>query len=236
MKEMYVPTMDELYLMQDMGSNIYRYLVAKAAERLILEGVNTPNKGMLKTAYKYLRENYDVASAVCTLYPEEIEYSSVLKYDSCFCLKLLKDKKPLDNSLDNLSYFDETALNNIPVVNRTIVKLDEVLKDNPKYRFTYKQSKLLDDIFLGRVNFSNITSDKLLLMLSAIEPAYATKYNGINSKEYVQDLNTLLKVSIDHYSTRYNLPYELGQEYKNKDILTNQPTEVKRLIKCINNK
>ena len=42
MKEMYVPTMDELYLMQDMGSNIYRYLVAKVVERLILEGVNTP--------------------------------------------------------------------------------------------------------------------------------------------------------------------------------------------------
>ena len=59
MKEMYVPTMDELYLMQDMGSNIYRYLVAKVVEKLILEGVNTPAKGMLKSAYKYLRENYE---------------------------------------------------------------------------------------------------------------------------------------------------------------------------------
>ena len=54
MKEMYVPTMDELYLMQDMGSNIYRYLVANVIERLILDGLNTPARGVLKSACKYL--------------------------------------------------------------------------------------------------------------------------------------------------------------------------------------
>ena len=237
MKEMYVPTMDELYLMQDMCGNVYRYLVAKVIERLILEGVNTPNKGMLKTAYKYLRENYDVALAVCLLYPEEMQYSEILKYDPSFCLKLLEEPKPLDNSLDNLSYFDNSALSNIPVMNKTIIRLNKVLKDNPKYRFTYKQSKLLDDIFLGRVNLDSIGYDEKIL-LASIEPAYLVKYYEYYSKllRDTKEPNEILKTSIFDYCNRYNISNCLGSEYREKDILTNQPTEVKRLIKCINNK
>lgn len=237
MKEMYVPTMDELYLMQDMGSNIYRYLVAKVVERLILEGVNTPAKGMLKSAYKYLRENYDVASAVCSLYPEEMQYSEILKYDSSFCLKLIEEPKPLDTSLDNLSYFDEGTLSNVSVMNKTITRLNKVLIDNPKYRFTYKQSKLLDDIFLGRVNLDNIGYDEKILLLS-IEPAYLVKYyqNYLKSFEGTKDLKQVLEYGIFDFCYRYNVSNWLGSEYRGKDILTNQPTEVKRLIKCINNK
>lgn len=237
MKEMYVPTMDELYLMQDMGSNIYRYLVAKVVERLILEGVNTPAKGMLKSAYKYLRENYDVASAVCTLYPEEMQYSEILKYDPSFCLKLIEEPKPLDTSLDNLSYFDEGTLSNVSVMNKTITRLNKVLIDNPKYRFTYKQSKLLDDIFLGRVNLDNIGYDEKML-LTSIEPAYLVKYyqNYLKSFEGTKDLKQVLEYGIFDFCYRYNVSNWLGSEYKGKDILTNQPTEVKRLIKCINNK
>lgn len=237
MKEMYVPTMDELYLMQDMGSNIYRYLVAKVVERLILEGVNTPAKGMLKSTYKYLRENYDVASAVCSLYPEEMQYSEILKYDSSFCLKLIEEPKPLDRSLDNLSYFDEGTLSNVSVMNKTITRLNKVLIDNPKYRFTYKQSKLLDDIFLGRVNLDNIGYDEKMLLLS-IEPAYLVKYyqNYLKSFEGTKDLKQVLEHGIFDFCYRYNVSNWLGSEYKGKDILTNQPTEVKRLIKCINNK
>ena len=237
MKEMYVPTMDELYLMQDMGSNIYRYLVAKVVERLILEGVNTPAKGMLKSAYKYLRENYDVASAVCTLYPEEMQYSEILKYDPSFCLKLIGEPKPLDTSLDNLSYFDEGTLSNVSVMNKTITRLNKVLIDNPKYRFTYKQSKLLDDIFLGRVNLDNIGYDEKML-LASIEPVYLVKYyqNYLKSFEGTKDLKQVLEYGIFDFCYRYNVSNWLGSEYKGKDILTNQPTEVKRLIKCINNK
>ena len=237
MKEMYVPTMDELYLMQDMGSNIYRYLVAKVVERLILEGVNTPAKGMLKSAYKYLRENYDVASAVCSLYPEEMQYSEILKYDPSFCLKLIGEPKPLDTSLDNLSYFDEGTLSNVSVMNKTITRLNKVLIDNPKYRFTYKQSKLLDDIFLGRVNLDNIGYDEKML-LTSIEPAYLVKYyqNYLKSFEGTKDLKQVLEYGIFDFCYRYNVSNWLGSEYKGKDILTNQPTEVKRLIKCINNK
>lgn len=237
MKEMYVPTMDELYLMQDMGGNVYKYLVAKVIEKLILEGINTPAKGMLKSAYKYLKEDYDVASAVCTLYPEEMKYSEILRYDSSFCLKLIEEPKPLDRSLDNLSYFDTSAFNNIPVMNKTITRLNKVLLDNPKYRFTYKQSKLLDDIFLGRVNLDTIGYDEKIL-LASIEPAYLVKYYEYYSSllEGTKTPDEVLKTSIFDYCHRYDIANWLGQKYRNKDILTNQPTEVKRLIKCINNK
>ena len=237
MKEMYVPTMDELYLMQDMGGNVYKYLVAKVIEKLILEGINTPAKGMLKSAYKYLKEDYDVASAVCTLYPEEMKYSEILRYDSSFCLKLIEEPKPLDRSLDNLSYFDTSAFNNIPVMNKTITRLNKVLLDNPKYRFTYKQSKLLDDIFLGRVNLDTIGYDEKIL-LASIEPAYLVKYYEYYSSllEGTKTPDEVLKTSIFDYCNRYDIANWLGQKYRNKDILTNQPTEVKRLIKCINNK
>ncbi len=237
MKEMYVPTMDELYLMQDMGGNVYKYLVAKVIEKLILEGINTPAKGMLKSAYKYLKEDYDVASAVCTLYPEEMKYSEILRYDSSFCLKLIEEPKPLDRSLDNLSYFDTSAFNNIPVMNKTITRLNKVLLDNPKYRFTYKQSKLLDDIFLGRVNLDTIGYDEKIL-LASIEPAYLVKYFEYYSSllKGTKTPDEVLKTSIFDYCHRYDIANWLGQKYRNKDILTNQPTEVKRLIKCINNK
>lgn len=237
MKEMYVPKMDELYLMQDMGGNVYKYLVAKVIEKLILEGINTPAKGMLKSAYKYLKEDYDVASAVCTLYPEEMKYSEILRYDSSFCLKLIEEPKPLDRSLDNLSYFDTSAFNNIPVMNKTITRLNKVLLDNPKYRFTYKQSKLLDDIFLGRVNLDTIGYDEKIL-LASIEPAYLVKYYEYYSSllEGTKTPDEVLKTSIFDYCNRYDIANWLGQKYRNKDILTNQPTEVKRLIKCINNK
>ena len=237
MKEMYVPTMDELYLMQDMGGNVYKYLVAKVIEKLILEGINTPAKGMLKSAYKYLKEDYDVASAVCTLYPEEMKYSEILRYDSSFCLKLIEEPKPLDRSLDNLSYFDTSAFNNIPVMNKTITRLNKVLLDNPKYRFTYKQSKLLDDIFLVRVNLDTIGYDEKIL-LASIEPAYLVKYFEYYSSllKGTKTPDEVLKTSIFDYCHRYDIANWLGQKYRNKDILTNQPTEVKRLIKCINNK
>lgn len=237
MKEMYVPTMDELYLMQDMGGNVYRYLVAKAAERLILEGVNIPAKGMLKSTYKYLRDNYYVAMAVCTLYPEEIQYSEILKYDPGFCLKLIDEPKVLDTSLDNLSYFDDGTLCNIPVMNKTVTRLSKVIRDNPKYRFTYKQSKLIDDIFLGRVNLDSIGYNEKKLLVS-IEPAYFVKYYNdyLRIFEDMKDSKQVFEHGIFDYCYRYNISNCLDSEYKGKDILTNQSTEVKRLIKCINNK
>ena len=75
-------------------------------------------------------------------------------------------------------------------------------------------------------------------MLASIEPAYLVKYyqNYLKSFEGTKDLKQVLKYGIFDFCYRYNVSNWLGSEYKGKDILTNQPTEVKRLIKCINNK
>ena len=82
MKKVYIPTMDELYQMQDMtnGQSIYKYILIKAIESLVIDGVNYPNKGILKNAYKYLKENPDIAYAICRMYPSEIKYSEPGKY------------------------------------------------------------------------------------------------------------------------------------------------------------
>ena len=94
MKQVYVPTMDELYLIQDevTGYNLYKYLLVKAIESLIMEGINLPNKGILKNAYKYLRENPEIAYAVCRLYPEEIKYSEYARNDMDLCEELITNE------------------------------------------------------------------------------------------------------------------------------------------------
>ena len=96
MKKVYVPTMDELYQMQDItcGHSMYKYILIKAIESLIIDGINNQNKGILKHAYKYLRENPDIAYAICSLYPEEIKYSEYAKNDTILCLDLIMAQTP----------------------------------------------------------------------------------------------------------------------------------------------
>ena len=76
------------------------------------------------------------------------------------------------------------------------------------------------------------------MLLASIEPAYLVKYyqNYLKSFEGTKDLKQVLEYGIFDFCYRYNVSNWLGSEYKGKDILTNQLTEVKRLIKCINNK
>lgn len=47
MKEVFMPSMDELYKMQDMGADLKLYLYAKAIEALCIEYNNFPRKGSI---------------------------------------------------------------------------------------------------------------------------------------------------------------------------------------------
>lgn len=47
MKEVFMPSMDELYKMQDMGADLKLYLYAKAIEALWVEYNNFPRKGSI---------------------------------------------------------------------------------------------------------------------------------------------------------------------------------------------
>lgn len=224
MRELYIPSMDDLYEMQDMNVNIYKYILVKVIERIILEGVNYPNKGMLKNVYKYLRENLYIASSVGMLYPEEIKYSMVASMDIDLCMRVLTKEEDNRCNLDYLANFDSLTQTNTIVFDTVIIKLNETLKSNPRYRFEYKQSYLLDRIFKREITSTELmfSKDKIKELLD-IEPAYC-----LSLKESVN-----VQEAFNRYANLYGIPSFVGEEYRNKDILTNPNTDVKRLLKCM---
>ena len=234
MKKVYVPTTEELYIMQDKGMNVYKYLLVKAIESIIMDAkLNGGNdRSILNNIYKYLRENPYIYYAICKLYPEEIQYSKMAQNDIKLCLELISQTHNQDTSiynLDNLSYFDDRIATR-SVVDTTLRTLLDKLPQVPKYRFEYRPSSLLDDIFnceLQTFFISTPTTD-----LARIEPAYLLRErNGLSdSKDDMIRYNSY----INQYASRYGISALDCYEYYNQDILTNPDTEVKRLLKCIN--
>jgi len=231
-KSIYIPTMDEFYTIQDMNINVYNYLLAKVIEVLTLEGIVYYNKGILKNEFKYFRENEELVRAICSMYPEELWYTEVGKYNTNLCLDLINKKE--DNSiynLDNLQSFNENTLNNIQVIKSVINILSTKLLYNPKYRFEYKTNKLLNDIFSTEFINNIFYETSMMAQLSRIEPAYIIKDKNIDNKLKPEILNS----AMNFYLERYKLSQSKGKclEYNGKDILTNPDQDTKRLIRCI---
>lgn len=242
MKQVYMPTQDQLYIMQDRGMNIYKYILVKAIESIIMNVKvhKKDNSSILKNMYKYLRENPHIVYSICRMYPEEIPHSDYAKNDTALCLELISPENNQDNSiynLDNLSYFEDgfCILSNRLVMESTIKTLIEKLPRTPKYRFEYKSNKLLDNIF--NCQLDSIFINTPMLELAKIDPAYILRYNDteLNSLFQTKDnqryvLNELVNI----YAKRYGISSYDCNYNNNKDILTNPDTDVKRLLKCIN--
>lgn len=250
MKKVFMPSMDELYKMQDMGADIKLYLYAKAIEALCIEYNNYPKKGsILKNEFKYIRENEMLNHAICMMYPSEIEYSNVARYDTRLLQTLLEDTKYRSLSqtdriiskndiyrLDNISRF--TTCTSEGVLPTVIDILAAELPINPKYRFEYRQSTLnsiLDDIFMGKIRLadikycmSDIEKEKYLSLLAKIEPFYVMQRDDEETKKYY------MRQAVVNYINRYGFDFTVN--ISKKDILTNQDTEVKRLFRCIKRK
>lgn len=246
-KEIYVPTEEQLYQMQDMGANVYKYLLVKAIETLALDGVKFPPKGMLKIAYKYLSENPVIAHAICRMYPEEMIYSETVREDIDLAIDIIdREEDRTLYKLDNLVYFEKDVLNNYIVGEKVISLLADKLSDNPKYRFEYKDiefvghdeknhpiliyNKLLNDIFGCRYGIPGAEKRAVIEDLITIEPAYALRFE----EQLQTDAVGLLRTGVNDYARRYGV-YNVGYQYQNKDILTVPNEDVKRLVKCINN-
>ncbi|MBQ8193009.1 MAG: hypothetical protein IJZ46_02950 [Bacilli bacterium] len=237
MKKVYMPSMNELYKMQDMGANIYKYLFAKAVEAIVLQGINSEDKEILNNTYKYLRENPYMAYSICMMYPNEIKNSEIAMLETSLCLNLLEKRQSPVSNLDYLSYFDNSVLNNTMVLRTTISMLDDELKRNPKYRFEYKDNILLDRIINREItNHDTKFNRELLISLLNIEPAYGVIFSRSSFESCNLDKNGCVSVSVHDYAKRYYIPIDLGDEYFGKDILTNPDADVKRLIRCINRK
>ena len=154
------------------------------------------------------------------MYPSEIMYSDIVKYDAGLAMKLISEPKNNDiYRLDNISYFGNNLDSNLLIQKEVIRILYNEIYSNPKYRFEYKNSNILDDIFMGRFNTTLFLDDITKKQLGYIEPYY-----GLDSD--------MLSNMMERYVNRYGIDYTSN----NNDILTNQTIEVKRLFRCIDRK
>lgn len=243
-KKVYVPKEEQLYEMQEIvGGQVYKYLLTKVVETLVMKGTKSQEKEILKSAYKYLRENEAISRAICQMYPREIVYSTAAQNNISLCLSLLEKKENNEiYNLDNLQLFENGVgiLDNANVIKTTIDILSELLPQNPQYRFSYKSNSLLDDIFstkiLEKIYMPSYCLSNSQKQLAKIEPVYALMY-GNYDEEYLKW--TLLNEAINRYAFTYGVILSSFEESKNrnqKNIL--ETPEAKRLIRCIkqNNK
>lgn len=232
MRKIYMPTENELYQMQEImgGENMYAYLLAKAVEALIVNGLNNPAQGILRNADEDVKNDAKIVRAIGLLYPYEIEHSQLAMNDSKLCSKLLNGLE--DRSiygLDNLSRFSNEINYDPRVINQTVATLADKLLDMPRYRFEYHQSPLLESIFSCDPRIIDICS--MIHDLSKIEPGYALKL----SAEWITPehrKNALCK-GIEEYGKKYEIPRYTGYEYRGVDILTDKDENVKRLVRTI---
>ena len=98
----------------------------------------------------------------------------------------------------------------------------------------YKESHLLNKIFNRELTAEDIRFHKDLIQnLLKIEPAYGVVFDDRNFEVIGLDRDDKVRSSVNYYADRYNIPYDVGDQYFGKDILTNPGTEVKRLMRCI---
>ena len=240
MKKIYMPSDETLLKMQSLGGNIYKYLLIKVIESLIIKKLNNSNEGILKNTYKYLRENPNIARGICLLYPEEIKYSEIAQYDAYLAEQLIK--KSIDKeiyNLDKLIYFKKIINENTQVIKTTIDVLDRHLSKNPEYRFEYQSNNgtegLLDSIFSTNIIDENIYwNQEMKEKLSRIEPAYAILLPTIGYQDDFLESTSrkeLLRKGIAAYASRYGI-----NNITSKEVDLDKPDEdTKRLIKCIKN-
>jgi len=253
MKRIYIPNKDILLEMQDREANVYKYMLTKTVESIMRCGVKYPDLGMFKFAGKNIREDLEIARAICTLYPREMKYSKVAREDLELCLRLIQNGFDSDNRLNYLGNFLASVQTNPIVVKKTILLLEEELKKNPRYRFEFNgynfdyyvgDYSLLNDVFAGTVANERLEGiigpdrEEVVKALVNIEPAYAITLpiNNFTSGQYNNDedvRNEYLHTGIENYANRYGISPNVGIEYFGEDILRKPNDQVKKLMRCM---
>ncbi len=240
-KKFLMPKMAELRKMQDMKANIYKYLLIKAIESLAIERKNNPNSEFLKTAYERFEEDPYISHAICKLNPSEIIFFDIARSDVKLCQEYLKRRKETSDiyNLDILSQFHVDVTYNLSIMYDILSILSEGLPICPNYRFEYRQSQILDNIFGGEFHLDIIPKrcwQEIVRQLVNIEPYYALLLK--DTLQMTMDESAIARYlhhGIDSCANRYDIDEQVGREFLGKDILTKQPTKVKKLLWCINN-
>lgn len=241
MKKVYIPSKDELYKLQSMGANIYKYLLIRTIEAIIIEDVLYEEHDMLEFVYDELSEFPEIIQAIGKLYPERIPNCKRAIHDIELCKSIitkLPEKNKAIYGLDNLVYYNDnpSVLFNSEIVLNTIEQLAKQLSHNPKYRFDYKEpNSLLDDIFACEISMSSISRESID-DLSLVDPIYSIKLNNqtnLEDKKIRDSIVSSLTRNIIIYGNRYGLDRNIGMEYQRKDILKNPDNRVKKLIRTL---
>ena len=246
-KPLYIPTDEDISKLQRIKEandinkvDIYGYLVAKVIEKLII------NYHFLRYKDISVTDIEEVVHGVCYIYPNEIYNSEYAKYDADLCHELLNQK--IDTSitnLDKLGLFAPSVEFNRQTISMTLDILDEKIKDNPKYRFTYNDSELLDAIFgVDYQKFLSLSYHDMVKLIH-LDPIYALKFDSQKLISEITDpdeklinyrLGVLLETGIRRYKQRYDLHEYVGYNFEKEDMTNPKSDQVKKLIKYLHHK
>ncbi len=244
MKKIYIPSDDVLQKMQELGVNTAKYMTIKSIEMAILTGLK--KKSILKNASDEIINSEDAVNSICSLYPREIAYSHLASRNEDLLDDLIMS--PSGMKLEGLEYLGgfEEDIQYVPRIARQIIKaLYEELKVRPQYRFEYKESRILDDIFGMDIANSVAINDYVTEnCLARIDPAYAVLIPNVSlvdlsSLSYATEASanenerrkTLARYGMISYSERYK--YNSMEDMISKEDISREKENVKRLAKTI---
>lgn len=228
MKKVYIPTEEELLVLQKSGINIYNYLLTKTIESIIMVDVIYEEEDMFEVAYECFSEYPQIIFSMANMYPERIKGSQTASNDIDLCIQLASSLKTQDKTiygLDHTRSFSEDVLKNKAVISSIIMTLSQKLSLCPRYRFEYiGPNNALDEIFNCEIDTKNMSLDTLLA-LTFIDPIYFVKGNCLASN---QELLELAKKAAIRYSKMYGVD-ACDLRYNTNNLLANE--RVKKLIR-----
>ena len=233
MKKVYIPTQEELYSLQNMGVNIYYYLLTKTIESILMADVIYEEEDMFDVAYDEFAEHPQIIYSIARMYPERIADSERASSDVNLCKKIIPTLTQSTLSLKGLDYmmmFKEEVLKHPEVIETILTSLATKLQNNPRYRFEYQgPNDALDEIFACETPVDKLT-DSAIESIASIDPIYFVKLQENGSYETCLDE---VKQAIIKRASMYGLN-AFGVRYtKDIDMLTNPNERVKKLMRCL---
>ena len=237
MKKLFIPKVEDLYKMQEMGVTVDNYLSCKAAEKLILS--RSGGRHILADSGVLFEEDFDVNKAVCSVYPEELPFfqDKYISTDPYSLVGSILERNPSTkiNRLDIIRHIRtetdrEQDYSANQLMRQVISILASELPKSPQYRFEYKDSNpWLDLIFSGELFNWMIQNDKSwefskgeYTKLFQIEPYYALNEGSLG-----------MHLCMEAYTRRYGINCHSNPECYGKFNLDNPNPKTKKLLKIL---
>lgn len=222
-KRVYIPSINELKEMQSLlksPKTIYKYCLAKKIEYIVANGG-------LEYFNEEEKNNRDVVSGVINFIPSDI-WCTPFNEDINLASQVLFTKKSANKEygLDYLGLISPKLLNDDIFTSRLLLQLSEILKTDPRYRFTYISSKFLDTLFEKKL-FTTYKKD-IFYTLIEIEPSYILEIDESQITSYEGLLDVTLSLSITEYTRRMGVAVK---EYDN--IIKPKHPKTKKLVKFL---